>query len=212
MYNTYQSVSIGGLSMMYEKSHSTIAQILDAAQRLFVTNSYDDITMAAIACEAEVTKGAIYHHFKGKEELFLKMMLRYLDCLQALLQQAVDLPGSARQRLTQLTALYLDQSLEEQKVMQLVRRDANRFGKQTREQLVQAYQSALPNQIEAIIAEGIKTRQIVAEDARLLAWQFVAIVEVCLSQYARQQFQTPQEMATALTKLFFDGAGLSQED
>lgn len=194
--------------MMYEKSQVTIAQILDAAQRLFVANNYDDITMAAIASEAAVTKGAIYHHFKGKEDLFLQMMLRYLDCLQTLLQQATALPGSARQRLTQLTALYLEQSLEEQRVMQLVRRDANRFGKQTRERLVRAYQAALPNQIEALIAAGIESKQIVAGDARLLAWQFVAIVEVGLSQYARRQFNTPQAMATALTTLFFDGAGL----
>ncbi|MEM7118918.1 MAG: TetR/AcrR family transcriptional regulator [Chloroflexota bacterium] len=192
---------------MYSKSLVTIAQILDAAQRLFVAYSYDDISMAAIAHEAEVTKGAIYHHFKGKEDLFLQMMIRYLECLQELLHGAVVAPGSTRKRLALLTTLYLEQALEEQKVMQLVRRDANRFGAKTREQLIRAYQAALPNQIEAIISEGIASEQVVAGDARLLAWQFVAIVEVCLSQYARQQFESPKEMATSLTTLFFDGAG-----
>lgn len=192
---------------MYEKSQATIAHIFAAAQRLFVANTYDDITMAAIASEAQVTKGAIYHHFKGKEELFLRMMVRYLDCLQILLQQSVTKKGSARERLTLLTVLYLTQSLEEQHVIQLVRRDANRFKDETRQRLVTAYQNALPNQIETIIREGVIAGEMIAGDTRLLAWQFVAIVEVYLSDYARQQFADPNSMAAHLTDLFFDGVG-----
>ena len=65
--------------MMYSKSFVTIAQILDSAQQLFVNKSYDDITMAEIARQADVTKGAIYHHFTSKEALFLCMMERYLE-------------------------------------------------------------------------------------------------------------------------------------
>ena len=50
---------------MYDKSLVTIAQILDSAQQLFINKSYDDITMVEIAREANVTKGAIYHHFNS---------------------------------------------------------------------------------------------------------------------------------------------------
>ena len=192
---------------MYEKSQQTITHILDAAQRLFVANNYDDITMSAIAQEASVTKGAIYHHFKGKEALFLQMMGRYLGCLQQLLHQAVVVEGSAQRRLTQLTRLYLEQPLEEQHVIQLVRRDANRFADEARQQLVVAYQNALPNQIEAIIGDGVAANEIVAGDIRLLAWQFVAIVEVYLSDFARQQFDEPAVMAEHVVGLFFDGVG-----
>lgn len=191
--------------MMYEKSLTTIADILAAAQRLFVSNSYDDITMTRIAEEAGVTKGAIYHHFKGKEELFMRMMVWYLGELQATLQTAVSLPGTARQRLLHLTTLYLEKPLLEQRGIQLVRRDSSRFDGPSRSTLIQAYQAALPNQIETIIADGITSGEIMPGNARLLAWQFVAIVEVSLSTYARQQFGSPEKMAAYVTAVFFDG-------
>lgn len=191
--------------MMYEKSHATIADILAAAQRLFVSNSYDDITMTRIAEEAGVTKGAIYHHFKGKEALFMQMMAWYLGELEATLQTAVNQPGSARQRLQHLTTLYLNKPLPEQRGIQLVRRDSNRFGGPSRDALIKAYQAALPNQIETILADGMASGEIMPGDARLLAWQFVAIVEVSLTSYARQQFNSPEKMAAYVTAVFFDG-------
>ena len=192
---------------MYDKSQATIEQILNAAQRSFVANNYNDITMTAIAQEANMTKGAIYHHFKSKEDLFLQMMVRYLEGLQDLLRPAVKFSGNARERLAKLTTLYLEQSLEEQLAVQLVRRDANRFSKKSRQNLIKAYQNALPNQIETIIADGMAKGEIVNGDARLLAWQFIAIVEVYLHEYARQKFDSPQAMSSRLAALFIDGVG-----
>ena len=197
--------------MMYSKSFVTIAQILDSAQQLFVNKSYDDITMTEIARQADVTKGAIYHHFTSKEALFLCMMERYLEKLQQRLQPSVDQLGTARERLAFLTALYFDMPFEEQRVVQLVRRESNRFRGETRNKLVAAYQQALPDQIEAIMTDGIATGEIMMGDPRLLTWQFIAIVETSLTGYARQQFADGCAMAIYLTNMFLDGAGSHSE-
>lgn len=194
---------------MYDKSLLTISQILDAAQTLFVAKNYDDITMAEIARTANVTKGAIYHHISSKEELFLQMMVRYLNGLQERLKEAVDLDGTARERLTLLTKLYLTMPLEEQRVVQLVRRDSNRFAGETREKLVTSYQTALPNQIESIIADGMTEGEIMSGDARLMAWHYVAIVEVSLTSYVRDQFDDTDVLAGYVTAVFLDGVGES---
>ena len=197
---------------MYDKSFTTISEILDAAQQLFVTRSYDDITMSGIAKAAGVTKGAIYHHFENKVDLYMRMMQRYLSTLQELLQQAVEASGTAKERLTLLTTLYLALPLDEQQVFQLIRRDANRFAGEERNTLVAAYQDALPNQIEVIIQDGITAKSIRASNTRLLAWQFAAIVEASLTDYAREQFHTPQAMAEYLTTVFFDGVAEREEE
>ena len=89
-------------------------------------------------------------------------MVRYLDKLQACLQVAVDSGGTARERLEQLTTVYLAMPIEEQRVVQLVRRDSNRFTGETRDKLVTAYQNALPNQIESIVTDGIEAGEIIA--------------------------------------------------
>lgn len=198
------------LYYMFEKSQTTISQILDAAQHAFIESSYDDVSMAAIARAANITKGAIYHHFSGKEDLFLQMMERYLCGLRKLLQTAVNVDGSAQDRLTQLTLCYLEQPPTEQHVIQLVRRDANRFTDATRQRLITTYQEALPDPIEAIIVDGIANEEIVDGDTRLMAWQFVAIVEVYLSDYARSHFTEPVDMAEHVASLFFTGVGKLQ--
>ena len=48
----------------------TVEKILDVAQRLFMEKGYDNTTIQDIVNElGGLTKGAIYHHFKSKEEI-----------------------------------------------------------------------------------------------------------------------------------------------
>lgn len=48
----------------------TVEKILDVAQRLFLEKGYDGTTIQDIVNElGGLTKGAIYHHFKSKEEI-----------------------------------------------------------------------------------------------------------------------------------------------
>ncbi len=48
----------------------TVEKILEVSQRLFLTKGYDNTTIQDIVDElGGLTRGAIYHHFKSKEEI-----------------------------------------------------------------------------------------------------------------------------------------------
>ena len=48
----------------------TVEKILDVCQRLFLEKGYDNTTIQDIVDElGGLTKGAVYHHFKSKEEI-----------------------------------------------------------------------------------------------------------------------------------------------
>lgn len=48
----------------------TVEKILEAAQRLFLEKGYDNTTIQDIVNElGGLTKGAVYHHFKSKEDI-----------------------------------------------------------------------------------------------------------------------------------------------
>ena len=49
-------------------------QILEAAMKVFVKNGYAQTRMEDIAEVAGLSKGAIYHHYKSKKELFLSLI------------------------------------------------------------------------------------------------------------------------------------------
>jgi AcrR family transcriptional regulator len=55
--------------------------LLDAAARVFSERGYGASSVAAVAAEAGFSKGAVYWHFAGKEDLFF-----------ALLEERVDFP------------------------------------------------------------------------------------------------------------------------
>lgn len=45
--------------------------IFEAAEKLFLSNGYEDTTMDQIANESEFSKGTLYNYFKSKDDLYL---------------------------------------------------------------------------------------------------------------------------------------------
>jgi AcrR family transcriptional regulator len=53
-----------------ERSDATTAELLSAARELFAQDGYAATSLDAIAAAASVTKGALYHHFDSKRDVF----------------------------------------------------------------------------------------------------------------------------------------------
>ena len=192
---------------MNTRSEATVANILGAAQALFLNQNYADVTMDDIADAAGVTKGALYHHFANKEALYLAMMHADLEEKKALFRAAVESQGTCRERLRRMTQIFLELSREKRDLIKLVRRDVNVFKDPIRSQLVRAYQAALPEQIEIILRDGIRDGELAPADPRLLAWLHVALVDVVLTRYAESVLRGQENVLDFVTNLFFNGAG-----
>jgi AcrR family transcriptional regulator len=53
-----------------QRSEATTSDVLTAARKLFAEAGYAATSLDAIAAAAGLTKGAIYHHFSSKREVF----------------------------------------------------------------------------------------------------------------------------------------------
>lgn len=51
-------------------TEATRAALLDTATRMFAEKGYAGTTLADVAATAQVTRGAVYHHFENKQALF----------------------------------------------------------------------------------------------------------------------------------------------
>jgi hypothetical protein len=104
-----------------------------------------------------------------------------------------------------LTAAFLALPPTKRRLIGLVRRDINLFQGEARADLVHAYQAALPEVVEAILRDGVRDGELVPCDARLLSWQFVAVIEVLLSPYADARFATADDKLDYALSTFFFG-------
>ncbi|MBA2506393.1 MAG: TetR/AcrR family transcriptional regulator [Thermoleophilaceae bacterium] len=71
-----------------ERTETTTAALVDAARGLFAQDGYAATSLDAIAARAGVTKGAVYHHFSGKVELFRAVYAQEQDRLGGLILDA----------------------------------------------------------------------------------------------------------------------------
>ena len=92
---------------MTDATKSGAELLLDAAQRLFLSQGYANVSMQAIAAEAGMTKGAPYYHFESKEELFYLVSLRILDHLRVQLVASLDAEGPLEARLAHALSMLI---------------------------------------------------------------------------------------------------------
>ncbi|MGP9537218.1 TetR/AcrR family transcriptional regulator [Brachybacterium sp. AOP43-C2-M15] len=76
--------------------------ILDAAARLIAAQGYEALTIADVLVEAEVSKGALYHYFAGKEELLVGVIERRIDAWGTAIDAAVARADDPGERLVAL--------------------------------------------------------------------------------------------------------------
>ena len=97
-----------------QHAEATRRAVLDAARSLFGRNGYAQTSVDEIADVARVTKGAVYHHFAGKEALFRAV---YAEVEGEALGRAVaagDPREPAVDQIIAKTNAYLDAALDEE--------------------------------------------------------------------------------------------------
>ncbi|MDH7490531.1 MAG: TetR/AcrR family transcriptional regulator [Anaerolineae bacterium] len=83
-----------------QRAEETRARILNAAADCFAQHGYEAASVAEICERAGVSKGAFYHHFPSKQDLFMALLNDWLEGLDAGLRavqvQAANVPQALR--------------------------------------------------------------------------------------------------------------------
>lgn len=73
---------------MQQRSEQTRRQIMQSALTLFSKSGYQSTSVAEICRNAQVSKGAFYHHFKTKQALFLELLETWLTQIDSTLDKS----------------------------------------------------------------------------------------------------------------------------
>jgi AcrR family transcriptional regulator len=80
---------VPGASRRQQYSASTKRALVDVAEELFTESGYAATSLDAIVAGARVTKGALYHHFSGKQALFEAVFERVENDAARAIQKAL---------------------------------------------------------------------------------------------------------------------------
>jgi TetR/AcrR family acrAB operon transcriptional repressor len=90
-----------------EEAEVTRKTLLDAGLKVFSRVGYADATLDDIADEAGVTRGAIYHHFGGKAELYNTVIAEGWERVIPAIESAVAGEGTVLEKLRRAFVRFL---------------------------------------------------------------------------------------------------------
>ena len=93
-----------------ERRRGTREALLAAGRRLFGTVGVAAVSTAAVVAEAGVTRGALYHHFRDKDDLFRAVYEQLESELCTEITAAVDDAAGAAEGLVRGVGAFLDAS------------------------------------------------------------------------------------------------------
>lgn len=82
-------------------AEKTRQQLLDAALEMFYQHGVTNTSLQAIAEQAGVTRGALYWHFKNKEDLFDALFEQHFEPFLQQIDRVMTLEGNAWENLCQ---------------------------------------------------------------------------------------------------------------
>ncbi len=181
------------------------AQLLDAAQAVFVQSGYHAAAMDEIAERAGVSKPVLYQHFPGKLDLYLALLDTHCETLEQLVRNALETTdGDNEVRVRATVAAYFDFVTREDASFRMVFESDLTSVPQVRARL---------DSLEMTCAEAIS--DVIAEDtgadeqrALLLGSALAGMAQVAARHWLAQDSGIPeQEAASIISMLAWRGLG-----
>lgn len=108
-----------------EQSQATHAALIDVARRLFAERGYSAVATEEIVRTAGVTRGALYHHFTDKRDLFRAVYEQVeADLTQRIAQEALKSATNPLEGMRAAAAAFLDECVGDTEVQRITLLDA----------------------------------------------------------------------------------------
>jgi len=180
-------------------------EILDTARRLFIAQGYRGLSMREIALALDVSKPALYYHFKDKEELFLAILMEYLGELEELLNGIVVNGRTCREQIWEFVSTILRQPCEKRALIRLGSNEVTHLSEPARQSFSKAYQEQFIAKLQDILRRGMESGELRSMDVSMAAWALLGIVYPYLYPTESSGELLMEDVIDTLISVYFDG-------
>ena len=132
--------------------------------------------MRQIAEALNVSKPALYYHFKDKEELFLAILNLYLDEMETAIDRITAQPLTSREKIRDFMKYILSQPPEQRAIIRLASQEMGQLSDPARKSFEKIYQEKFIGKIEALLSSGIENGEFIAVRPEVAAWTLLGIM------------------------------------
>ena len=155
-------------------------RLLSGATELFASKGYAATTVREIVERAGVTKPALYYYFRSKEGLYLDLMREPFSKFAALVEEALLLAGSARERLFGLCLRAYDifiENIDAARVMYSIY-----YGPPQGAPFIDfdAYHRCFQEAVLQVLREGVRDGEFRRVDLHDATWAVIGAVNVAM--------------------------------
>jgi len=196
------------LSKKEEQSEATRIALIGAAKKLFAARGYGGVSMEEVVRNAGVTRGALYHHYSGKKDLFQAVY----ETVEREVTEAIAtdaLQGHSPWEMSQIGwRSFLDRCRDDS-VSRIVLLDApSVLGVEAFRAVADQYGGALVRaNIQALIEAGELEQQPVEPLARILTG---ALIEGAISIAQSNEPETTRDQMSAAIERLMEGMRVSR--
>jgi AcrR family transcriptional regulator len=133
--------------------HLRRAEILRAAERIFVAEGYEGATIRKIADEVGVSSTCLYMHFRDKDEILLEICTAAMETLLALNSEIYARPIDPVERLRMMLSAYVDFALGNPNAYRLVFCASPLAGSYEKNQVTQRLGAQCSDRFSGVIRE-----------------------------------------------------------
>ncbi len=94
------------MTRQQQRTDETRTRILEAAEKCFAQHGYEGTGVAEICELAQLSKGAVYHHFASKHAIFMELLNRWLSGLDEQLSRLSEQHGLVPEEILSLSGAF----------------------------------------------------------------------------------------------------------
>lgn len=179
--------------------------ILKSATHLFVANGFNGVSMREIAEASQMTKAALYYHFKDKEDLINEIFFRFLAEMELEIRKIQDKELPTRQKIWNFITKIMYQSSEKLGVIHLVFIESAHLDLKFRQEIGQKYHALFLGSIEEILEEGIKKNEIGPINTKQASQLLFGMLYAFFHPQQPLIAEEVQATTDLITQVFFEG-------
>ena len=156
------------------RTTDTKQRILKEARRLYLKGGYAGISLKEIALQLEISKPALFHHFKSKQELFYAVMVDIGENIQQTVAEAMSQGADSRSRLRNVMLAMRRQPFFDP--MKFLNEEISELSEAQQKHVSGYYQGGLQGAVMQILAEGVRSQEFRDHNLKIAAMAFTNLM------------------------------------